>query len=79
MMTAPTRLHRANYRSWSFQQWHPRSHDFYCLSTSYVYEEEWWQHTSLSESNTDRKRLSVSSPNLDTNFWLGIHWTWCHQ
>jgi len=37
-------------------------------------EEEWWQHTPLSESNTNGERLWFKSPDTDINFWAGIHW-----
>jgi len=33
------------------------------------YEVEWWQHTPLSESNTNAERLWF---NTDTIFWAGI-------
>jgi len=37
-------------------------------------EEEWWQHTPLSESNTNGERLWFKSTDTDINFWAGIHW-----
>ena len=37
------------------------------------YEEEWWQHTPLSESNTNNERLWLNSVHTDTIFWAGIH------
>ena len=33
------------------------------------YEEEWWQHTPLSESNTNAERLWLNSVDRDTIFW----------
>jgi len=36
------------------------------------YEEKWWQHTPLSESNTNAERLWVNSVYRDTIFWTGI-------
>jgi len=36
------------------------------------YEEEWWQHTPLSESNANTERLWVNSVDMDTIFWTGI-------
>jgi len=38
------------------------------------YEEEWWQHTSLSESNANGERLWFNSPDTDTNFLVEIQW-----
>jgi len=34
--------------------------------------EEWWQHTPLSESNTDAERLWFNSVDTGTIFWPGI-------
>ena len=34
------------------------------------YEEEWWQHTPLTESNAER--LWFDSVDRDTIFWTGI-------
>jgi len=36
------------------------------------YEEEWWQHTPLSESNTNTERLWFNSVDRETIFWKGI-------
>ena len=36
------------------------------------YEEEWWQHTPLSEYNTHSQRLWFNSSDTDTNFWAEI-------
>ena len=36
------------------------------------YEEEWWQHTPLSESNTNAERLWFNSVDTDTIFWAGL-------
>jgi len=36
------------------------------------YEEEWWQHTPLSESNTNAERLWFNSVDTDTIFWARI-------
>jgi len=36
--------------------------------------EEWWQHTQLSESNTNGEQSWFNSPNKDTNFWAGMKW-----
>jgi len=36
------------------------------------YEEEWWQHTPLSESNTNAERLWVNSVDKETIFWIWI-------
>jgi len=36
------------------------------------YEEVWWQHTPLSESNTNKERLWFNSVDTDTIFWAGI-------
>jgi len=47
------------------------------------YEEEWWQHTPLSESNTNTERLWFDSVDMDTIFWAGIQFvtagniSWC--
>ena len=38
------------------------------------YEEEWWQNTPLSESNTNDERFWFNSSNMDTHFWTGIQW-----
>jgi len=37
-------------------------------------EEEWWQHTRLSESNTHGERLWFHSANGDVNFWAEMQW-----
>ena len=36
------------------------------------HEEEWWQNTPLSESNTNTERLWFNSVDRDTIFWTGI-------
>jgi len=36
------------------------------------YVEEWWQHTPLSESNTNAERLWFHSVDVDTMFWARI-------
>jgi len=36
------------------------------------YEEEWWQHTPLSESNTNVERLWFNSVDTATVFWTRI-------
>jgi len=36
---------------------------------------EWWQHTPLSESNTNGERLWFNFAETDTNFWAGIQLT----
>ena len=40
------------------------------------YEDVWWhwQHTPLSESNTNGERLWFKSSDTDTNFWARIQW-----
>ena len=38
------------------------------------HEEECWQPTTLSESNTNGERLWFNSPDTDTNLWAGIQW-----
>ena len=42
-------------------------------------EEEWWQHTPLSESNTNTERLWFNSIDTDTIFWAGIQLLDCQQ
>jgi len=37
-------------------------------------EKEWWQHTPLSESNTNGELSWFNSPDTDTIFWAGIRW-----
>jgi len=36
------------------------------------YEEDWWQHAPLSESNTHCEELWFNSADTDTNVWTGI-------
>ena len=36
------------------------------------YEEVWWQHTPLSESNTNVERLWFNCVDMDTIFWTRI-------
>jgi len=43
------------------------------------YEEEWWLHTSLSESNTDAERLWFNTVDTDTIFWERIQLLDCQQ
>ena len=38
------------------------------------YEEKWWQHTPLSESNINGEQSWFNSPDTDTNFWTGMQW-----
>jgi len=35
------------------------------------YEEEWWQHTPLLETNNNNERLWFNSVDTDTIFWVG--------
>ena len=44
------------------------------LKTTDIDYEEWWQHTPLSESNTNGKPLWFNSTHTDTNFWAEILW-----
>ena len=45
------------------------------LATADVdYEEKWWQHTPLSESNINGEQSWFNSPDTDTNFWTGMQW-----
>ena len=43
------------------------------------YEEEWWQHTPLSESNTNTERLWFVSVDMDTICWARIQLLDCQQ
>jgi len=43
------------------------------------YEKEWWQHTSLSESNTNAERLWFNSVDTDAIFWARIQLPDCQQ
>ena len=44
------------------------------LATLMKTEEKWWQHTPLSEFNTNGKQPWFISPDTDTNFWGGTQW-----
>jgi len=41
-------------------------------NTDTDYEEEWWQHTPMSESNTNAEQLWFNYVDTDTIFWAGI-------
>jgi len=43
------------------------------------YEEEWWQHTPLSESNTNAARLWFNPVDTNTIFWARIQLLDGHQ
>ena len=44
------------------------------------YEEEWWQYTTLSESNANAESLWFNSViDTDTVFWAGIQLLDCQQ
>jgi len=79
MKAVPNRRQKSNgwsYRQksngWSSQQWHPRRLVCECLSNIIDYEEEWFHHTPLSESNTPREQLLFNSSDMNTNFWAEI-------
>ena len=36
------------------------------------HEEEWWQHTPVSEYNTNAERLWFNYVDMHTTFWTGI-------
>ena len=67
MLVVPNRLQKVNGWSCSSQLWQPRQLSCNCLSNSCSgdYEKERWQHTPLSESNTNGERSWVNFPDTD--------------
>jgi len=72
MQAEPNHPQNAKGLYCSFQQWH--SQRLGCVGLSNPYEQEWWQHTPLPESNTNCERFWYSSSDTDKNFGAGIKW-----
>jgi len=80
MQAAPNSLQKVNGVSCSFQQWCSRRYApkvTYLLAVTVYpidieYEEKWWLHTLLSESNTHGEQLWYNPADTDTNFLSGV-------